>query len=67
MATIDKTSAENKTDLDYAIQLIMTGKKDPEFEARVHAEAEEIREKIFQQHGLLNIAVDLIREGRDEE
>ena len=45
----------------------MTGKKDPEFEARVHAEAEEIREKIFQQHGLLNVAVDLIREGRDEE
>jgi hypothetical protein len=67
MATIDETSAENMTDLDYAIHLIMTGKNDPEFEARVHAEAEEIREKIFQRHGLLNIAVDLIREGRDEE
>jgi hypothetical protein len=67
MATIDKASAEKMTDLDYAIQLIMTGKKDPEFEARVHAEAEEIRERIFQQHGLLNVAVDLIREGRDEE
>jgi hypothetical protein len=67
MATIDKTSAENMTDLDYAIHLMMTGEKDPEFEARVHAEAEEIREKIFQQHGLLNIAVALIREGRDEE
>jgi hypothetical protein len=67
MATIDKTSAENMTDLDYAIHLIMTGKKDPEFEARVHAEADEIREKIFQKHGLLDIAVDLIREGRDEE
>jgi hypothetical protein len=67
MATLDKTSAEKMTDLDYVIQLLMTGKQDPEFEARVHAEAEEIREKIFQQHGLLNVAVDLIREGRDEE
>jgi hypothetical protein len=67
MATIDKTSAENMTDLDYAIQLIMAGKKDPEFEARGHAEAEEIREKTFRQLGLLNGAVDLIREGRDEE
>ena len=66
MATIDKPSA-TMSDLEYAIDLMMTGKKDPEFEARVHAEAEEIREKIFQKHGLLNVAVDLIREGRDEE
>ena len=37
MATADKSSAA-LTDLEYAIQLIMTGKKDPEFTARVQAE-----------------------------
>ena len=36
MATADKSSAA-LTDLEYAIQLIMTGKKDPEFTARVQA------------------------------
>jgi len=55
------------TDLDYAIQLIMTGKKDPEFAARVQAETEKITEEIRRKHGVVNIAVDLIREARDEE
>ncbi len=52
--------------MDYAIQLIMTGKKDPEFTARVQAETEKITEVIRRKHGVLNIAVDLIREVRDE-
>jgi len=41
MANIDNESS-NVTDLDYAIQLIMTGKKDPEFAARVQGETEKI-------------------------
>jgi hypothetical protein len=45
----------------------MTGKKDPEFAARVQAETEKITEAIRRKHGILNIAVDLIREARDEE
>jgi hypothetical protein len=57
---------EVMADLDYAIQLIMTGKRDPEFEARVRAESEKIAEEVRGRHGLLNIAVDLIREARDE-
>jgi hypothetical protein len=65
MATAEKSSA-TLTDLDYAIQLIMTGKKDPEFTARVQAETEKITEDIQRKHGVLNIAVDLIREARDE-
>ena len=55
------------SDLDYAIHLIMTGKKDPEFAARVQAETEQITEEIRKRSGILDIAVDLIREGREEE
>ncbi|MGP0063441.1 MAG: hypothetical protein ACLQGP_07570 [Isosphaeraceae bacterium] len=70
MPTTDHPSTDNpsttQTDLDYAIHLIMTGKKDPEFAARVQAETEDITEEIRRKHGILNIAVDLIREARDE-
>jgi hypothetical protein len=54
------------TDLEYAIHLIITGEKDPEFAARVQAETKNITEEIERKHGVLNIAVDLIREARDE-
>ena len=57
----DKPSAP-RTDLKYAIHLIMTGQKDPAFAARVQAETEQITEDIRRKHGILNIAVDLIRE-----
>jgi hypothetical protein len=65
MATVEKPSA-TLTDLEYAIQLIMTGNKDPEFSARVQAETEKVTEEIRRRHGVVNIAVDLIREARDE-
>ena len=65
MATNENPSVA-LTDLEYAIQLIMTGKKDPEFAARIQAETEKITEEIQRKHGVLNIAVDLIREARDE-
>ena len=53
-------------DLDYALQLIMSGKRAPEFEARIRAESDKITEEIRRKHGILNIAVDLVREARDE-
>jgi hypothetical protein len=65
VATVDKPSA-TLTDLEYAIQLIMTGEQDPEFTARVQAETEKITEEIYRKHGVLNIAVDLIRDARDD-
>jgi hypothetical protein len=65
MVPVDKPSA-TLTDLDYAIELIMTEKKDPVFAARIQAETEKITEEIQRKHGLLNVAVDLIREARDE-
>jgi hypothetical protein len=45
----------------------MTGKKDREFAARVQAETKKITDEIEARHSILNIAVDLIRETRDEE
>ncbi len=56
-----------RTDLEYAIHLIITGEKDPVFAARIQAETRKITEEIQRKHGVLNIAVDLIRETRDEE
>lgn len=56
-----------KADLEYAIQLAMTGRRDEAFEARVQAESKKITQQILEEHGVLNVAVDLIREGRDEE
>jgi hypothetical protein len=44
----------------------MTGKKDPELASRIHAETKKITEEIERKHGLLDIAVELIREVRDE-
>jgi hypothetical protein len=40
---------------------------DPKVSRRVSVRAEKIRNEIFRKHGYLNIAVDLIREGREEE
>jgi hypothetical protein len=53
-------------DLDYAIQLFMAGKTDPEFAARIRSESDRITEEIRKKHGVLDIAVDLVRETRDE-
>ena len=39
---------------------------DPEAARRVHERAQQIRRKILARHGVLNVAVDLIRETRDD-
>ena len=39
----------------------------PEVTRRIQERAERIRQEIVQEHGIVNVAVDLIREGRDEE
>ena len=58
--------SNTRTDLEYALHLIMTGQKDPAFAVRVQAKTEKIAEDIQRKHGILNVAVDLIREVRDE-
>jgi hypothetical protein len=54
-------------DMQRAIELAMTGKRDPEFESRVQSEGKRIREEVFRKHGLLDIAVPAIRELRNNE
>jgi hypothetical protein len=40
---------------------------DPEVARRVRERADKIRQEVLERHGVLNVAVELIREGRDEE
>ena len=54
-------------DMEKAAELAVTGRRDPEFEKRVQAEGRRIREEVYREHGLLDIAVPAIRELRDEE
>jgi hypothetical protein len=68
MKTIENTMtpADALADLEHALHLQATGQRDPAFEKRIGAQTEKIRQEIRAEHGILNVAVDLIREGRDE-
>jgi hypothetical protein len=61
------TPADALADLEYALHLQATGQRDLAFEKRVGEQTEKIRQRILAEHGVLNVAVDLVREGRDEE
>ena len=50
------------TDLEYAIHLILANQKDPAFQARACERMDRMRESLPP----TNIAVELIRAGRDE-
>jgi hypothetical protein len=71
MATTDPNRAippDILADLEeVARQAASGGVRDPELLRRVSERAEKARQEILKKHGVLNIAVDLIREGRDEE
>lgn len=54
-------------DLEHALSLQALGQRDVAFEGRVAEQTEKIRKEILAKHGVLNIAVDLIREGREDE
>jgi hypothetical protein len=62
-----KIPADVLADLVYALNLQATGKRDPAFEKRVGDQTELIRQEILSEHGVLNVAVGLVRQGRDEE
>jgi hypothetical protein len=65
MKTIDQI-----TDLDAqaVIEHAMAGKPlDPEIARRIRERSEQATEELRQKYGTLNVAVDLIHEGRDEE
>jgi len=69
MKTIENTifTSDALADLDYALSLQSTGQRDRVFEKRIGAQTEKIRQEILAEHGVLNVVVELIREGRDAE
>jgi hypothetical protein len=55
-------------DTQAVIERAMTGKPlDPEIYRRIRERGERLTEEIRRAHGVVNIAVDLIREARNDE
>jgi hypothetical protein len=72
MATVETLSAitaDEMADMEEAFRLIAEGKRvtDPALLKRIHERAEQERRAMLEKNGVTNIAVDLIREARDEE
>ena len=68
MNTTEETTiqAQAVADLEYAVQRLLTGQRDEAAEERIRAQSEKIRGEVLRERGVLNVAVDLIREGREE-
>jgi hypothetical protein len=67
--TTDETHvipAEILADLEEAARYAATGVGNPEVLRRVAAQAAQIRDEIRRQHGVLEVAVSLVRETRAE-
>jgi hypothetical protein len=59
--------ADIDADAKTLIEQVMAGKPvDPEVARRVHERAQQIRQEILAKHGVLDVAVELIRETREE-
>jgi hypothetical protein len=59
---------DSDADLQAVIEHLVTGRPlDAETARRVRERSEKATQEVLEKHGLLNVAVDLIREIRDEE
>jgi hypothetical protein len=72
IATVETPSAipsDEMADMEEVCRLISEGKPvtDLALLKRIHDRAEPVRRAMLEQNGVTNIAVDLIREARDEE
>jgi len=64
----DPVISDQDADAQAVIEHAMTGKPlDPEIARRVRTRSERATDSLRRKHGTLNIAVDLIREVRDQE
>ena len=64
----DVIPAELEADTEAVIAKLMTGKPlDPETYRRIRERSEKITEEVQRKHGVLDIAVNLIRDARDTE
>ena len=61
-------ATQEKEDSQEVARLIAEGKKvtDPELRRRIRARAEHVRQQILEKHGVVEWAVDMIRDARDE-
>jgi hypothetical protein len=61
--------ADEMADMEEVCRLISEGKPvtDPALLRRIHDRAEQVRHAMLEKHGVTNIAVELIREARDEK
>jgi hypothetical protein len=69
MSAVEKTSAiapELLAELEEAVERLMKGVRDPEVMRQAAEEMDAAREELRKRHGEMNIAVDLVRESRDE-
>jgi hypothetical protein len=60
------SSDQSLADLRMLTELERVGRRDPELEARIRARSEELQREELLKHGLINVAVDFLRETRDE-
>jgi hypothetical protein len=72
MATLENPSAipaDEMADLEEVSRLISEGEPvtDPALLRRIYERSEEVQRQIQEKHGVVEWAVDLIREVRDEE
>jgi hypothetical protein len=72
MATVETPPAipaDEMADMEEVCRLISGGKPvtDPALLKRIHDRAEQVRRAMLGKHCVTNIAVDLIREARDEQ
>jgi hypothetical protein len=67
--TIDSPQSQEQADLAEVLRLVSEGNRvtDPELRKRMTERADEVRRKMVETHGVMDIAVNLIREGRDED
>lgn len=63
----DESSSAVMTDLERAVEILTTGRRDPEFERHIHSQAEQIGRAVLEKHGVLDIGVPAIRALRDGE
>jgi hypothetical protein len=72
MATVETPPAipaDEMADMEEVCRLISDGKPvtDPALRKRIRERADLVRHAMLEKHGVTNIAVDLIREARDQE
>jgi hypothetical protein len=62
------STTQEQADSQEVARLMAAGEKvtDPELRQRIRARADKVRQRILDEHGVVEWAVDMIRDARDE-